>query len=112
MKRNLVVAVFASLQGLEKCVEGSKRMFLELDCKPYHIAEALEEQGRVLKQMRHTAIRLQLQLAKNDWTSSVRSLQIFYGLRQMVRPEIMASFRGLANEELAMPSIESTATVH
>lgn len=112
MKKNLIIAVFASLQGLEKCVEGSNKMYTSADSKPYFVAESLSQQSETLKKMRHSAIRLQLHLARDDWDQAVRSLQIFYGLRQMVRPDIMATFRGLANQALDMPQIEEHVVMH
>jgi len=46
--------------------------------------------------MRRTANKLQLEIAKDDWNSAVRSLQIFYGLNSMVRPHVMDIYSKLS----------------
>ena len=111
-KRKVLAAVFSSLQGLEKCVQTSNRLYGAQNSTSDIISSALTDQARVLKLMRRTANKLQLQFASEDWDKIVKSLQVFYGLRQMVRPEIMATFQTLANKELKMPSISNDAVVH
>jgi len=111
-KKKVLAAVFSSLQGLEKCVQTSSRLQNSLDNPANLIARSISDQKQILSQMRRTANKLQLELASDDWDDIVRSLQVFYGLRQMVRPEIMATFQSLANKELKLPHISQDAVVH
>ncbi len=111
-KRKILAAVFSSLQGLEKCVQTSSRLHNALPNPSNIVAHGLKDQKNILSQMRRCANRLQLQLASEEWDDVVRSLQVFYGLRQMVRPEIMATFQGLANKELKLPTISQDAVIH
>ena len=111
-KRKVLAAVFSSLQGLEKCVQTSKRLHNALPSPSNLVAQAIKDQNCVLSQMRRTANKLQLQFASDDWDDIVRSLQVFYGLRQMVRPEIMSTFQSLANKELKLPKINQDAVIH
>ena len=111
-KKKVLAAVFSSLQGLEKCVQTSTRLSSALPKSSNLVSKAINDQKQILGQMRKTANKLQLELASEEWDNIVRSLQIFYGLRQMVRPEIMSTFQGLANKELKLPNISADAVVH
>jgi len=76
------------------------------------VERSLTEQRKVIRQMRRTANKLQIQLAQENWNEVVRSLQIFYGLRQIVRPEIMATFQSLANKELKLSVMSEDTVIH
>lgn len=97
MDKQLIIRVFAIVQALEKCVEASRRMAASSPLKRANTIAALEQQSEVLRNMRRQANRLQLDLAGENWIQAIRSLQIFYGLNQMVRPEIMNTYASLAN---------------
>lgn len=111
-RKKVIAAVFSSLQGLEKCVQTSVRLHNASSRQSKIIADSLREQARILNQMRKEANRLQLRMASEDWDETVHSLQVYYGLRQMVRPEIMSTFQGLANSEVKLPGIGSETVVH
>jgi hypothetical protein len=63
---------------------------------PKRIVNNITEQERILKHMRRAANKIQIELAQEDWTAVHRSLSIFYSLNQMVRPEILATYRELS----------------
>jgi len=109
---NMITAVFSSLQGLEKCVESSQKMCSGELAGSIIVERSLTEQRKVIRQMRRTANKLQIQLAQENWNEVVRSLQIFYGLRQIVRPEIMATFQSLANKELKLSVMSEDTVIH
>jgi len=111
-RKKILAAVFSSLQGLEKCVQTSVRLHNASERQTRITADSLREQARVLNQMRKEANLLQLRLASDSWDDIVRSLQVYYGLRQMVRPEIMSTFQGLANSEVKLSGISSNTVVH
>jgi len=111
-REKMVSAVFSSLQGLEKCVESSHQMFAKDINKSVIVERSLQEQEKITIQMRRIANKFQVQLAQENWNEVARSLQIFYGLRQIVRPEIMATFQSLANKELMVPAISEDALIH
>jgi hypothetical protein len=109
---NMITAVFSSLHGLEKCVESSQKMFAGELAGSIIVERSLNQQRKVIVQMRRTANKLQIQLAQENWGEVVRSLQIFYGLRQIVRPEIMATFQSLANKELKLSAMSEDTVIH
>ncbi len=111
-RKKLLVTVFSSLQGLEKCVESSKKMMVRDLTHSKELAESLREQTSIINKMRRAANKLQLQIAAENWNEATRSLQIFYGLRKMVRPEIMSTFQALANKNSAIPCKKNDASIH
>ena len=95
---SMLPRVFAIVQGLEKCLSASQRM---LACErrslaPRYAAPLLEQANTLLK-MRRAANHLQLEFANQSWAQVVRTLQIFDGLHQIARPEIMNTYSTLAN---------------
>ena len=112
MSKDMIVHIFASVQGLEKCVLHSRKMLAEQKHQPLIVHSSITEQERVLKQMRRAANRLQLELVSEDWVSAVRSLNIFYGLCTMARPEILSTFSSLANRQVCLQLSDHGATCH
>ncbi len=92
MKTEIAIHVFASLQGLEKTFETVKSQALERKSEHAEVISMLPKQEEILIDMRRAANLLQLNIAKKDWFAAVRSLQIFYGLNQLVRPDILKAF--------------------
>lgn len=112
MGREMLVHVFASIQGLEKCLANSRKMLDEQKHQPLIVHKSLAEQDRILRQMRRVANRLQLEFATENWPEAVRSLKIYYGLWTMVRPEIMSTFTALANGKVCLQIAEPDAQYH
>lgn len=112
MKKEMVVHMFATVQSLEKCVAQNRRMLAESNTQPGHARAAVEQQQRVLTQMRRVANRLQLLLVKKDWVEIVRLTSVFYGLNSLVRPEIMSMFSALANDEVYFQFAEARGQAH
>lgn len=96
--KKLIVSIYSSLQGLEKCVASSQKMFNHGKFYSEDIASSLTEQHKIMKQMRRTANKLQIHLAQENWSEVTRGLDIYYGLRKIVRPEIMQTFQSLATK--------------
>lgn len=112
MSKELLAHIFSSLQSLEKCLENSKRMYALEPVKATYIAEALTQQTEVLGQMRRVANKLQLDIAAQDVSQINRSMQIYYGLTSIVRPEILSTFRSLANGKGNLELAEQHSLVH
>ena len=110
--KKLLVTVFSSLQGLEKCVESSKKMMAKNLDNSADLIVSLKEQTKIVNQMRRTANKIQIQIAQENWSETMRSLQIFYGLRKIVRPEIMTTFQALANKTSSVPCVKKAASIH
>ena len=108
----MIAHIFASVQGLEKCVIHSRRMLNEQRHQPSAVQISIAEQERILKQMRRAANRIQLEFANEDWLNAVRSLNIFYGLCQMARPEILSTFSALSNGQVCYQLNDQGATCH
>lgn len=104
MQRDLIINVFAALQGLEKAIADSRKQATNVS--NYDALEAVRSQETVVRKMRRTANRLQIDLAGNNWGSSIRLLKIFYGLNHMLRPEVIKTRSALYGNAL---SVERTA---
>ena len=92
MKRELIISVFASLQGLEKRYSQCQELLSERKFLRAIVREELKSEEEVLGAMRRAANRLQLELASDNWTAAGRSLNIFRGLHQMIHPQIHLTF--------------------
>lgn len=92
MNKELIPHVFASLQNLERYLENIKKFSDTSAAHAPSLLRSIEDQERVLKQMRRVANKLQIEVAREQWDSVVRTLRIFYGLNHMVRPDLMATF--------------------
>ena len=112
MNDKAVIYLFAAVQGMERCVARCEKMLGEQTYQPSSVATSIAEQRRILREMRRSANKLQLEIAKKDWNGAVRSIQIFYGLNNMVRPEILATFSALANKRIAYQFTETEDTIH
>jgi hypothetical protein len=99
MNAQLIGHVFATLQSLEKCMANVKKMIPGQEASCPEITKIVPEQERVLLQMRRMANMLQLETARNDWPSAVRSLKIFYGLNHMIRNDLMTAFTKLSQQQ-------------
>lgn len=112
MDTSIVIHVFAAIQALEKCLENSRRMLKEQRQQPLSVHTSLLQQTRMLRSMRQAANTLQLDVARRDWVSAVRTLQIYYGLNKMVRSEIMGTFSALANREICLQFHDGESISH
>lgn len=99
MNAQLIGHVFATLQSLERCMANVKKMIPGQESNYPEIIKVVPEQERVLQQMRRVANLLQLETARSDWPSAVRSLKIFYGLNHMVRNDLTAAFTKLSQQQ-------------
>lgn len=103
MNKELLNHVFGSLNSLERYFE---RLETETErSDEVQLPCTLEQLRKALKHMRRTAVRLQLQFAHNDQSAITRSLNVYYSLHSMVRPEI---FHALAT--LHSPSVNRLAS--
>ena len=111
MKRKLIIHIFAVVQNLEKRLEETKAAIKDTKGMPMQMHFDLVQQEDVVKHMRRTANRLQLELAREDWIAIIRTLQIFYGLNHMVRPEVMGTYSSIVKGQNHFTS-ESAAPRH
>ena len=92
MSQPVLAHLFGALLTLERGVEELQKLLPEGETpEPFH--GELEQVVRVVGQMRITANNLQLQIAQQDWSGTARSLEMFYGLNSMVKPELIALFQ-------------------
>ncbi len=112
MDSSIVTHVFCSIQALEKLLENSRKMLVEQRHQPLSVHTAVLQQARALRAMRQSANNLQLEVARKDWISAVRSLQIYYGLNSLVRPEIVTTFSALSNGEICLQLQDNQAMYH
>ncbi len=99
MNAQLIGHVFATLQFQEKSLGNIKKLACGQETFVAEILKAIPEQERVLAHMRRTANLLQLETARNDIPSAIRSLRIFFGLNQMVRNDIAAALSKLTQQQ-------------
>jgi hypothetical protein len=112
MSKQLLAHIYSSLQSLEKCAgENKTAMLTEQEKSPVRVHDVLE-QDKVLRHMRRAANRLQLDLARKDWSNAHRSLEIFYGLHSMVRPEIVSTYSAIRKMPNPFHAIDSKAVFH
>ena len=86
-----VISVFASLQILEKSLDRVRARLPRNPADRCEAANLFPQMERIVIEMRRTANKLQIQLAKKQWLDANRSLQIFYGLHKMVKSDIAAT---------------------
>ena len=96
MDSNIILHVFSCLQRLEK------RFAFIKSVAPYSAhfekySSLIPQQTEILAHMRRTANLLQLEFAKKQWELVSHSLKIFYGLHQMIRPELQDAFNAVSN---------------
>jgi hypothetical protein len=110
MDKAVIFHIFGSLQALEQNIDATKKRLLTSDEKnsPQQY-EALLEHEKIVKQMRTFANKLQLEFARGNTTETLRYMNIFYCLNQMVRPEIISSYRTASNIKYKSPSETTSA---
>ncbi len=111
MNTKIAIHVFAALQGLEKSFDAIKAQVQQGNPEHEKISAVLPKQQEILIDMRRTANLLQLHLAKKDWSEAVRSLKIFYGLNQLVRPDILQAFAVISAKSFQQTTQVSQAPV-
>ena len=99
MNTEKVTHVFGALNTLEKTVKVSEKMIKDNHIKSNGIDSAIFQQKKFLSEMRRAANKLQLEICKKDFAGAARSYQTFYGLNSIVRPEILTTYRIVANQE-------------
>ena len=110
MTNQVIMRIFGSLQGLERCLRQVKQLLPENQEAIRDIAYLIPQQEQALKKMRRLANTLQLQIAKKDWKNAVRTMQIFYGLNHMIRSDLLGAFAKLSGAE-KVPLAADTAVV-
>ncbi len=96
MTSEFLYHIFSSLQSLEKKFATVKELLPGPSESPDVFHHHLPQQKKILRQMRRTANKLQLEAAHSDWVSLTRSLKIFYGLNQLIREDIILACSNLS----------------
>ncbi len=112
MERNVVVHVFSALQNLERYFEEVKKLLPRDDENSLEMLESLPQHAQILKNMRRVANKLQLEVAREDWNSVVRSLKIFYGLHFLVRPELVSALVRLTKDRAEITEAPAMSVYH
>ena len=98
----IIPHMFAALHRVEAQYEESRR-FEHLKSATISVERRnllrrhLVQIRPALRQLRREAIRLQLLVAGGNTLSAHRQLRLFYGLLEMLRPELQASLRIVAD---------------
>ena len=111
---------YAALQHLEKCLQTVKKLLVGRESEYPDIVKVIPEQEKIITQMRRVANVLQLEIARNDAESIVRSYKVFYGYNQMVRTDLLKALSVLSNKEETSIALSETeidnrvmiATIH
>lgn len=111
MSAELISHVFSAVITLERILgEAEVAVAHREDLKQY--AEPIKSQAAVVDQMRRTANKLQLKLASKDRPECYRLISIFYGLNQMVRPEILKTKARMFNPHHRVATEETRSARH
>lgn len=110
-KTNIVAFTFGAVNRLERFTTKASELLRHNQDRESKLNCPFSDQVRVVKQMRQVANKLQLELAKNNWVEAIRLMKIFYGLDNLIRPELMESVVKLSNCP-ERKSKELQATVH
>lgn len=98
-KREMVHHTYSVIHQLEQFLDNVKRLISERKTELPDLPVSVQEQERILQQMRRIANKLQLEIAKSNWPGVVRTLRIFYGMNQMIRPELVATLIALSTDK-------------
>ena len=82
-KKEIIPCIFASLQGLER-----KLSIMKSAKNTDNLSHNIGQQEKVLKEMRCVANKIQTSFARNRNTETQNLLKVYYGLNNLVRPEI------------------------
>ena len=96
MNNQVIMRIFGSLQGLERCLKQVKQLLPADRESVKEITHLIPQQEAALIKMRRLANLLQLEVAKKDWASAVRTMQLIYGLNHMIRSDLQAAFATLS----------------
>jgi len=99
MNNQIIMRIFGSLQGLERCLKQVKQLLPSEQDSVQDIVRLIPQQEEALLKMRRLANKLQLEIAKKNWPAAVRTMQIIYGLNHMIRADLHAAFAKLTNAE-------------
>ena len=108
MSQPVLAHLFGALLTLERGIEEIGKLIAEREVDPSFQAE-LAQISRIITQMRVTANTLQLQIAQHDWEGTTRSLEMFYGLNSMVKPELISLFQRLRANGGAARTLDESA---
>ena len=116
MNKEIIPHVFATVMNLERYFGTIIAMIRDGSPEQKKLSSELPQIERIIKNMRQAANKLQFELAGNNEKAALRSLQIFYGLNHMVRPEILAAHRlvnnGIHAANASKKSAPAAAVIH
>lgn len=100
MEKEIIYYVYSSLTHLEKYLDKLKTLSTEEPELVTNLNVSVETLETSVTKMRRVANRLQLDFAANDYNKVTRSLSLYYGINNMVRPEILKSILSLSKKNL------------
>lgn len=96
MDSKVISHVFGAVNSAERTLTKIEEL---LPTKGFaEVRSLLPQQKEIIRRMRRVANLLQLEAAKEDWTATVRSLRVFYGLHHMIRKDLINSHKSLKKE--------------
>jgi DNA polymerase III delta prime subunit len=111
MSQNLLNHVFSAVLHLERSLSEIDPLLSQApDANERKVIFA--QHKKAVRQMRAAANRLQLANAADDVLESHRQITIFYGIQQMVRPEIMKMLASLLNPNVQVTSKLEMQSAH
>lgn len=112
MEKEIIYYVYSSLTHLEKYLDKLKDLSLE---KPEQVSKlnvSLKTLESSVLKMRRIANKLQLEFAANDYAKINRSLSLYYGMNNMVRPEILKSILSFSRFSVPVLKQQETISLH
>ncbi len=110
MEKEIIYYVYSSLTHLEKYLDKLKDLSQEKPELASKLNVSLKTLESSVTKMRRIANKLQLEFAANDYAKINHSLSLYYGMNNMVRPEILKSI--LAFSSFTIPVMKQEQTVN
>lgn len=113
MDSKVISHVFGAVHSVERTLQRVETLLEEqpsqstLSKEQQHVFQTLlPQQKDIIKRMRRIANLLQLEAAKENWSATVRSLRVFYGLHQMVRKDLIQAQKTLQQHQVRRNLVE------
>ncbi|MCC6932607.1 MAG: hypothetical protein IT292_05065 [Deltaproteobacteria bacterium] len=108
MNNELLYRVLGTVESLERSLENSRQFIANSKSSSPQISNDILEHERILGHMRQVVNDLQLQVAQKKDEEVIRSLQIFYSLHHMVKPEIQSTVQRLCTTSDWAAEVDTT----
>lgn len=112
MEKEIIYYVYSSLAHLEKYLDKLRDIYQEKPELIANLSVPLTTLESSVTKMRRIANKLQLEFAAKDYEKINRTLSLYYGINNMVRPEILKSILSFSKVTLPVLKQEQTLSLH